>query len=257
MEPDPFVAALDRLAPSAQRRAPARVRIGVGAAVVLLIAALATAVVVSALGQQAGHQVVSPAEPTAGAGAGPGSGAGPGAGSASDGAGTEPAPNSSGATSASGALIFVHVLGAVRRPGLFELSTGARVMDAVAAAGGLTETADPAGTNLARKLSDGEQLYLPQLGEVPVGPPPGAGPGGAAGGAGGGAADSGGPAALVNLNTAMLADLDTLPRIGPAMAQRILDFREANGPFAAIEDLRNVTGIGEKTFAGLSGLITV
>ena len=251
MEPDPLVAALDRLAPSAQRRAPARVRIGVGAAVVLLIAALATAVVVSALGQQAGHQVVSPAEPTAGAGAGPG------AGSASDGAGTEPAPNSSGATAASGALIFVHVLGAVRRPGLFELSTGARVMDAVAAAGGLTETADPAGTNLARKLSDGEQLYLPQLGEVPAGPPPGAGPSGGAGGAGGGAADPGGPAALVNLNTAMLADLDTLPRIGPAMAQRILDFREANGPFAAIEDLRNVTGIGEKTFAGLSGLITV
>ena len=249
MEPDPVVAALDRLAPSAQRRAPARVRIGVGAAVVLLIAALATAVVVSALGQQAGHQVVSPAEPAAGAGAGPG------AGSASDGAGTEPAPNSSGAASASGALIFVHVLGAVRRPGLFELSTGARVMDAVAAAGGLTETADPAGTNLARKLSDGEQLYLPQLGEVPAGPPPGAGPGGAAGGAG--AADLGGPAALVNLNTATLADLDTLPRIGPAMAQRILDFREANGPFAAIEDLRNVTGIGEKTFAGLSGLITV
>ena len=240
-------------------------RIGVGAAVVLLIASLATAVVVSALGQQAGQQVVSPAEPAAGAdsGAGPdagpgaGSGAGPGAGSASDGAGTEPAPNSSGAASASGALIFVHVLGAVRRPGLFELSTGARVMDAVAAAGGLTETADPAGTNLARKLSDGEQLYLPQLGEVPAGPPPGAGPSGGAGGAGGGAADSGGPAALVNLNTAMLADLDTLPRIGPAMAQRILDFREANGPFAAIEDLRNVTGIGEKTFEGLSGLITV
>jgi len=244
MEHDPVVAALDRLAPSAQGRAPARVRIGVGAAVVLLIAALATAVVVSALGQQAGHQMVSPADPASGSG------------SASGDAGTNPAPNPSGAAAASGSLIFVHVLGAVRRPGLFELSTGARVMDAVAAAGGLTETADPAGTNLARKLSDGEQLYLPQLGEVPAGPPPAAG--GGVGSVRGGASDpSGGPAALVNLNTATVADLDTLPRIGPAMAQRILDFRDANGPFASVEDLRNVTGIGEKTFEGISALITV
>ncbi|HSP75498.1 MAG TPA: helix-hairpin-helix domain-containing protein [Cryobacterium sp.] len=248
MEPDPVVAALDRLAPSAQGRAPARVRIGVGAAVVLLIMALATAVVVSAVGQQAGHQVVFPADPAADSEAG--------AGSDSGAAGTDPAPGSSAAASASGALIFVHVLGAVRRPGLFELSTGARVMDAVAAAGGLTETADPAGTNLARKLSDGEQLYLPQLGEVPAGPPPGAGAGVGAG-AGGAADPGGGPAGLVNLNTATLADLDTLPRIGPAMAQRILDFRDANGPFASVEDLRNVTGIGEKTFESLSALITV
>lgn len=246
MEPDPVVAALDRLAPSSQGRAPARVRIGVGAAVVLLIAALATAVVVSAVGQQAGHQVVAPADPASGPGSGSGSGSAPG------GTESDPAPNASGEASASGALIFVHVLGAVRRPGLFELSTGARVMDAVAAAGGLTETADPAGTNLARRLSDGEQLYLPQLGELPAGPPPasGAGATGASGSGGGGSA-------LVNLNTATLADLDTLPRIGPAMAQRILDFRDANGPFAAVEDLRNVTGIGEKTFEALSALVTV
>ena len=244
MEHDPVVAALDRLAPSARGRAPARVRIGLGAAVVLLIAALATAVVVSALGQQAGHQTVSPADLAAGSG------------SASGDADTNLAPNPSGAAATSGSLIFVHVLGAVRRPGLFELSTGARVMDAVAAAGGLTETADPAGTNLARKLSDGEQLYLPQLGEVPAGPPPGAGAG--AGSVRGGASDpGGGPAALVNLNTATRADLDPLPRIGPAMAQRILDYRDANGPFTAVEDLRNVTGIGEKTFEGISTLITV
>ncbi|TFC79684.1 hypothetical protein E3T23_10550 [Cryobacterium cheniae] len=242
MESDPVVAALDRLAPSAQGRAPARVRIGVGAAVVLLIAALATAVVVSMVGQQAGHQVVSPAEPAVGSASG----------SASGGADAVPAPGSSGAAAASGALIFVHVLGAVRRPGLFELSTGARVMDAVAAAGGLTETADPAGTNLARKLNDGEQLYLPQLGEVPAGPPPGTGTG-----ASGASGSGGGTAPLVNLNTATLADLDTLPRIGPAMAQRILDFRDANGPFTTVEDLRNVTGIGEKTFEGLSALVTV
>lgn len=242
MEPDPVVAALERLAPGAQGRAPVRVRIGVGAAVLLLILALATAVIVSAVGQQAGHRVVAPTDSVGGQA---GSSEGRAEGDLGGPSGSSAAPNS-------GAIIFVHVLGAVRRPGLFELSAGARVMDAVAAAGGLTETADPSGANLARKLTDGEQLYLPQLGEVPPGPPAGSGAAGSAGGAA-----AGGPAALVNLNTATLADLDTLPRIGPAMAQRILDYREANGPFAAVDDLRNVTGIGEKTFEGLSALVTV
>ncbi|TFD33163.1 ComEA family DNA-binding protein [Cryobacterium cryoconiti] len=237
MEPDPVVAALDRLAPGARGRAPVRMRIGVGAAVLLLILALAAAVVVSAVGQQSGHRIVAPSDT--------GEGQSGGAERDADAGG----PSDSLASPESAAIIFVHVLGAVRRPGLFELSTGARVMDAVAAAGGLTETADPSGANLARKLTDGEQLYLPQVGELPPGPPAGAG-------SGGGAA-AGGAATLVNLNTATLADLDTLPRIGPAMAQRILDYREANGPFASVDDLRNVTGIGEKTFEGLSTLVTV
>ncbi|TFC96693.1 MULTISPECIES: helix-hairpin-helix domain-containing protein [Cryobacterium] len=239
MEPDPVVAALERLAPSAQGRAPVRVRIGVGAAVLLLILSLATAVVLSAVGQQAGHQVVAPSDSVGGQ-------SGRQEVNADIGSDSSAAPHS-------GSIIFVHVLGAVRRPGLFELSSGARVMDAVAAAGGLTETADPSGANLARKLTDGEQLYLPQVGEVLPGPPTGSG---AAGGAAGTGA-AGGVAVLINLNTATLADLDTLPRIGPAMAQRILDYREANGPFAVVDDLRNVTGIGEKTFEGLSTLVTV
>ncbi|TFD72294.1 hypothetical protein E3T48_15350 [Cryobacterium fucosi] len=214
-------------------------RIGVGAAVVLLIAALATAVVVSAIGGQATHQVITPGRGTSSGGA---AGGGASSGAAAPGA------NSPDPTSAPGAIIFVHVLGAVRRPGLFELSAGARVMDAVAAAGGLTETADPAGTNLARRLSDGEQLYLPQVGEVPAGPPPASGGAGPAGGAASGQ--------KVNLNTATVAELDTLPRIGPLMAQRIIDYREANGPFAAVDDLRSVTGIGDKTFEGLKDLVT-
>jgi competence protein ComEA len=152
----------------------------------------------------------------------------------------------------------VHVLGAVRQSGLFQLREGARVMDAVAAAGGMTETADPTAVNLARVVGDGEQLYVPALGEAQPGAPPGAvradgGVGGAPGTGSGRAAAAG----KVNLNTASVGELDSLPRIGPAMAQRIIDYRDANGRFASIDDLRNVTGIGEKTFDGLKDLVTV
>ncbi|TFD51588.1 ComEA family DNA-binding protein [Cryobacterium frigoriphilum] len=239
--------ALQLLVPAARlpERPPQRVhlRVGVGAAIVLLLAALVITVVVSAVGQQSGSRVV--AADAAGSGAVPLGDDEPGAAAASD------APADSGGTaSAAGAIIFVHVLGAVERPGLFELPDGARVIDAVAAAGGLTDTADPAGANLARLLSDGEQLYLPRVGEVPAGVPPGVSAGADAG-AGGSAAT------IVNLNTATVADLDTLPRIGPAMAQRILDYREANGPFTSTDDLRNVTGIGDKTFEALKDLVTV
>lgn len=231
MEPDEPTDAFARLAPAA--RAPGRRRIGVGAAVVLLIAALVVAVLVTAVGQQTAR-VVEPGGP----GAGSGTDGGDGQGSGVSGQGV---PSSSPAT---GGILFVHVLGAVRRPGLFELRDGARVIDVVAAAGGLAETADPAGVNLARLVSDGEQLYIPRLGEAQPGAPPGVtGQGGAADG-------------KVNLNSASVAELDMLPRIGPTMAQRIIDYREANGRFASVDDLRNVTGIGEKTFDGLKELVT-
>ncbi len=241
MEPDPGEAALARLSRSAGPGRGARMRIGVGAAVVLLIAALATAVVLSAVGGQATHRVITP-------GGTDRFGASPNGAASSDPAWTDPAssdPASSDPASSTGAIILVHVLGAVRRPGLFELGAGARVIDAVAAAGGLTEAADPAGANLARRLSDGEQLYLPQLGEVPPVAPQ-------ASGQGSGVASG----QKVNLNTATVAELETLPRIGPMMAQRIIDFREANGHFATVDDLRSVTGIGDKTFDGLKDLIT-
>jgi competence protein ComEA len=220
-------------------------RIGVGAAVVLLIVALATAVVLSAVGGQATRQVITPAG-TGRVGSGM-SGAGAASGAAGEGA-APPGAASADPTAPTGAIIFVHVLGAVRRPGLFELGAGARVIDAVAAAGGLTEVADPSGANLARRLSDGEQLYLPQLGEVvPVAPQ-------ASGTTGQGSGAASGQ--KVNLNTATAAELDTLPRIGPLIAQRIIDYREANGPFGTVDDLRSVTGIGDKTFDGLKALIT-
>ncbi len=127
------------------------------------------------------------------------------------------------------------------RPGLVELGAGARVVDAVAAAGGFTAEADPAGVNLARQVVDGEQLVVLAVGQAP---PP------AIGGAGG----STGPAAdgIVHLNTADVAALDTLPRIGPALAQRIIDWREANGPFTSIDQLLDVAGIGDAVFSGLA-----
>jgi competence protein ComEA len=147
----------------------------------------------------------------------------------------------------------VHVLGAVSAPGLFELPVGARVVDAVAAAGGLVPGADQSRVNLARAVADGEQLYVPVVGEVipvPVGPA-GSTPSVS------GAAPPAPVTTVVDLNTATVADLDTLPRIGPQLAQRIVDWRTTNGRFSAPEDLLEVPGIGDRIFDGLSERVTV
>jgi len=134
--------------------------------------------------------------------------------------------------------IYVHILGEVRRPGLYALRDGDRAVDAVAAAGGFTEAADAAGLNLARFVSDGEQIIVPAIGEAPA--------------AGAGAAPG-----KVNLNTADAALLDTLPGVGPATAAKIIAWREQNGRFESIEDLLDVGGIGESKFASLRDLVTV
>ncbi len=145
------------------------------------------------------------------------------------------------------APVFAHVEGAVAEPGLYRLAAGSRVVDAVAAAGGLTEQADRDALNLARPVKDGEQLHVPVLGENP---PPVSGSQPQHGGA------ASGPA-LVNLNTADIAELETLPRIGPAIAGQIVAWREANGSFTSVEDLLAVPGIGEKLLASLRDLVTV
>lgn len=140
------------------------------------------------------------------------------------------------------ATIFVHILGAVDNPGLYELRDGARAVDAVAAAGGFTKKADQAGLNLARFVTDGEQIIVPTIGDSSAGGPSASGavvPG------------------KVNINTADAAALETLPRIGPAMSARIIAWRDSNGRFTTIDDLMSVTGIGEKTFDGLKDLVTV
>lgn len=139
-------------------------------------------------------------------------------------------------TAAPGGSIYVHVLGAVLAPGLYELSDGDRAVDAIAAAGGFAEGADETQLNLARFVSDGEQLVVPLMGAAPA-------PGESSG--------------KVNLNTATLEQLETLPRVGPALAQRIIDWRETNGRFTAVTDLLGVTGIGQKTFDGLKDDVTV
>jgi competence protein ComEA len=149
----------------------------------------------------------------------------------------------------------VHVVGQVKRPGLVRLAPGARVADAIAAAGGAKSTADLSLLNLARPVVDGEQVHVPRPGESPaVGAGAGAAGGAGAVGAGGGGAGGGG---LVNLNTADLAALDTLPGVGPVLAQRILDWRAEHGRFTSVEELGEVSGIGEKLYAQIRPKVTV
>ena len=143
--------------------------------------------------------------------------------------------------------LYVHVLGEVAAPGLYIVEPEARLVDALAAAGGTLESADLQAVNLARPLSDGEQIVVPKIGAEPAPGSPGA-PGG------GGGADADG---TVNLNTADQAALETLPRIGPALAQRIIDWRDENGRFRSVDDLLAVPGIGEKLLAGVREKVTV
>ena len=143
--------------------------------------------------------------------------------------------------------IRVHVAGAVRLPAVYELSPGSIVRDAVEAAGGPSPDADLDHVNLALELCDQQQIYVPCQGETDSPPL-------VSGGASGGEESAG---TLVNINTAPAAALETLPRIGPAMAQRIIEYREANGPFASIQDIQNVPGVGPATFEGLKDLISV
>lgn len=147
------------------------------------------------------------------------------------------------------ASVVVHVTGSVRHSGVYELQAGTRVSDAVEAAGGLLPDAMPERVNLARVLTDGEQVHIPDEDE----PVPGPGVAGAtAGGAGGAGATS-----LVNLNTADAAALDTLPGVGPSTAEKIVADREANGPFGSIEDLGRVSGIGPKKLEQLRDLVCI
>jgi len=152
------------------------------------------------------------------------------------------------------AEVTVHVSGAVARPGLVTLPSGARVGEAVIAAGGLTRDADPDRINLARALVDGEHVHLPRVGEdggAVAGP---AAPGGTPDGAGAGGTT---PDGLIDLNRASAAELEQLPGIGPARAAAIVEFRDLHGPFAVPGDLRGVSGIGEATFQKLAPLVVV
>jgi competence protein ComEA len=158
---------------------------------------------------------------------------------------------------AGGGRVIVHVAGAVRKPGVYRLAGGARVADAVERAGGATRRADLGGVNLAAKLEDGRQIVVPV--RVRTGAQAGATGGLTAGGAtgGGGAAAAGPAAAPVNLNSATPEQLDTLPGVGPATVQKILEYREQHGGFGSVEELGQVSGIGEKRLAALRDQVQV
>jgi competence protein ComEA len=158
---------------------------------------------------------------------------------------------------AGGGRVIVHVAGAVQKPGVYRLAGGARVADAVERAGGATRRADLGGVNLAAKLEDGRQIVVPV--RVRTGAQAGATGGLTAGGAtgGGGAAAAGPAAAPVNLNSATPEQLDTLPGVGPATVQKILEYREQHGGFGSVEELGQVSGIGEKRLAALRDQVQV
>jgi competence protein ComEA len=141
--------------------------------------------------------------------------------------------------------VVVSVAGRVARPGLIRLPDGTRVADALGAAGGPLPDTDLMGLNIARRLSDGEQIL------IGVPPPPGQSPDGAA------PSTPSGASGKVDLNTATLEQLDVLPGVGPVTAQRILDWRAAHGRFTSVDQLREVTGIGQARLARLKDLVRV
>lgn len=137
-------------------------------------------------------------------------------------------------------LIMIHITGRIKAPGVVRLPANARLLDAVEAAGGLQPDADSERINLSMKLKDEDRIHIPAIGEesdiIPVGV----------------STEKG----QVDLNHATQAELESLPGIGPALSKRILDYREST-PFTAIEDIKNVSGIGDKLFEGMKEYITV
>lgn len=134
--------------------------------------------------------------------------------------------------------IFVHVVGEVAKPGIYSVDAGGRVFDAIFAAGGFTDLADQASVNLAREVSDGEQVLILTTGQAA-------------------AAGSAKSSQLLSLNRASQAELEQLPGVGPTLAGRMLDWRTANGGFKKKEDLMKVSGIGQKLFASMKDLVTL
>ena len=139
------------------------------------------------------------------------------------------------------ARIYVHVAGAVRRPGLLTMAAGSRVADALERAGGPRPRADLTAVNLAARVQDGQQIVVPLAGAAT----------GAAGGGAGAAAPGAGAATGIHLSTATVEQLDGVDGIGPTLAQRIIEYRDAHGGFRSLAELAQVDGIGEKRLATL------
>ena len=166
-------------------------------------------------------------------------------------------PVESGNGNPAAAIAVIHVAGAVAKPGVVQVPSGSRVHEAIAAAGGSTISADLNRLNLAAVVADGEKIYVPEPGEPLPADSSGASSGMAGSGnaAGGSAAQAAG--GKTNLNTAGVQELDALPKVGPVLAQRIVDWREEHGPFKTAEELDAVDGVGPKMLEALLPLVSV
>jgi competence protein ComEA len=171
------------------------------------------------------------------------------------GGGSRAGPEPDAQESAPSGRVVVHVAGSVLRQGVVQLPAGSRVHEAIAAAGGAGPRADLNRLNLAVVVEDGQKIYVPQQGEPlpagsgdPAGPVAGDSPDGTAGGPAG---------SKINLNTAGVEELDGLPKVGPVLAQRIVDWRKEHGLFKAVEDLDAIDGVGPKMLEALLPLVTI
>jgi competence protein ComEA len=166
-------------------------------------------------------------------------------------------PDTGASTDTQVKTIFVHIAGAVQKPGVYELPEGERLYKALELVG-LTEDADTSGLNLASVLRDSQKVYVPTIGEDPL---PASGGSASAGGYGGSGGTQGSGQSTVqfpiNINTATQAELELLPGIGPVLARAIIARREEVGPFRRTEELQDISGIGAKTFEKLASLVTV
>lgn len=207
---------------------------------ILFVIAMASGLAMASFGDRSGNVSFERVEDS-------GSSVEPGSGDLSD-------DESEGSSSKASAEteVYVDVDGAVASPGVYRLKVGSRVSQAIDAAGGLTAEADVTGLNRASKVTDGQKIYVPTVGEQQAAL--------AVGGAEGGAvtvSGAGTSSGLVNINTASAAELQTLSGIGPSMAQAIIDERTQNGAFASVDDLMRVSGIGEKKLAKIKDCICV
>jgi competence protein ComEA len=166
---------------------------------------------------------------------------------------TSPPPPSSTVPKGAPARIAVHVAGAVTTPGVVELDQGARVVDALEAVGGAHTDADLDRLNLAAKVTDGERVFVPKVGQAD----PGLVAGGTSGGSAGSASGAATPGGKLDLNTATQAQLEELPGIGPTYAQAIIAERDRRGGFTSVNELRSVRGIGDKRFSEIAPLVAV
>ena len=216
-----------------------RWRIAVGAALILGTAVVAVSIVVSSISALTQGETPIPSDVVM--------------------PGTSPhSALPSNANTQQGTEILVHVVGAVVAPGLYSVRVDSRIIDVVMAAGGLSSTADPCAINLAQPIVDGQQVVVPTTKDGSPGDQStctGENQTVTSGGASGAVDVATG--ALISLATATVAQLDTLPGIGPALAQRIVDWREASGGFSSIDQLGDVSGIGDKVLENIRGKVTL